>query len=100
MVEKAQQRSLVLVMPMRNILSSELESKGAVAYYYGDDDFKFSSRFTLVNYSRADAWIAIGFGDNSGHTIREVHKRDDPTVFLADDLIRLAKRSTTRGPAS
>lgn len=92
--EKARRKSLVLVMPSRNELSRELEKAGARAYYYGDQDFRFRSRFTLVNPSRADAWVAIGHGNNAAHTIREVHAESDPTVYLADDLYRLAMRHT------
>lgn len=98
--EKARQKSLVLVMPCRNEVSQELERAGAEAYYYGDQDFRFRSRFTLVNPSRADAWVAIGHGDSAVHTIREVHAESDPTLYLADDLYRLAKRRTTAGVTS
>ncbi len=98
--EKARQKSLVLVMPRRNELSRDLEKSGAAAHYYGDQDFRFRSRFTLVNPSRADAWVAIGHGDSTAHTIREVHAESDPTVYLADDLYRLAKRHATAGATS
>lgn len=90
--EKARQKSLVLVMPSSTELSRRLEVAGAEAHYYGDGDFRFRSRFTLVNPSRADSWVAIGHGDSTAHTIREVHAESDPTVYLADDLYRLAKR--------
>ena len=98
--EKARQKSLVLVMPCRNELSQELERAGAEAYYYGDGDFRFRSRFTLVNPSRADAWVAIGHGNSAAHTIREVHAESDTIVYLADDLYRLTKRHTTAGASS
>jgi hypothetical protein len=89
---KASKNSLTLVMPRANELSSDLEDKGAVAYYYGDEEFKFASRFTLVNHSRSDAWVAIGHGTKNEHTIRTIDSKDDPAIHLADDLFRLVRR--------
>lgn len=90
---KASKNSLTLVMPRANELSSDLEDKGAVAYYYGDEEFKFASRFTLVNHSRSDAWVAIGHGTKDEHTIRMIDSKGDPAIHLADDLFRLVRRS-------
>lgn len=90
--KKASKNSLTLVMPRANKLSSDLVAKGAVAYYYGDEEFKFASRFTLVNHSRSDSWVAIGHGTKDEHTIRMIDSKDDPAVHLAEDLFRLVKR--------
>ncbi|MDP9695386.1 UNVERIFIED_ORG: hypothetical protein J2X79_002963 [Arthrobacter globiformis] len=92
LIDKASKKSLTLVMPRANELSSDLEDKGAVAYYYGDEEFKFASRFTLVNQSRSDAWVAIGHGTTNEHTIRTIDSKDDPAIHLADDLFRLVRR--------
>lgn len=94
--EKASHSSLTLLMPCANDLSSDLVSKGAVAYYYGDDEFRFASRFTLVNHSRSDAWVAIGHGAKNEHTIRTIDSKDDPAIHLADDLFRLVRRNAAR----
>jgi hypothetical protein len=91
--EKAKSGSLVLVMPQSNEIGERLEHAGAKAYYYGDEEFKFSSRFTLVNPARADTWVAVGHGTKGAHTIREAHSKDDPVVHLAKDLFQLAKRN-------
>lgn len=92
LLDKAEKRSLTLVMPRSNKLSSELVARGAVAYYYGDEEFKFASRFTLVNPARSDAWVAIGHGTKGEHTIRKIDSKDDPAIHLADDLFRLVRR--------
>lgn len=93
--EKARLKSLVLVMPKPIELSEILTKKGATAYYYGTSGLKFRSRFTLVNESRADSWVAIGYGENTAHLIREINSKDDPAFHLAEDLIELAKQSAT-----
>lgn len=100
LIEKARAGSLVLVMPRPIKLSQELEKKGATAFYYGKNDFKFRSRFTLVNESRADSWIAIGYGTKGSHTIREIYSSSDPAFHLAEDLIELAKRVANETPVS
>ncbi|MFB9651958.1 hypothetical protein [Pseudarthrobacter oxydans] len=98
--DKASKRSLTLVMPCANKLSSDLVDKGAVAYYYGDEEFRFASRFTLVNQSRSDAWVAIGHGTKNEHTIRTIDSKDDPAIHLADDLFRLVRRRAMSEPRS
>lgn len=97
LIKKAREGSLTLIMPSPNKLSTDLEEEGANAHYYGNEEFKFLSRFTLVNASRADAWVAIGHGTNGEHTIREISLKEDPTVHLANDLVRLVKRTSPSG---
>ena len=87
--KKAHEHSLTLVMPVENDLSRELVDGGATAYYYGDADFRFASRFTIVNPARADAWVAIGHGTKGVHTIRTIDSNDDPAIHLANDLYLL-----------
>lgn len=94
MFEKARRGSLELVMPVATELSAELVAAGAVAHYYGTDDFKFESRFTLVNPDSRDSWVAIGQGTSKAHLIREIHPENiDPTLDLAKDLIKIARRT-------
>lgn len=94
MLTKARGGSLELVMPIPSPLSAELAAAGATVHYYGDAEFRFRSRFTLVNSDSADSWVAIGQRTSKTHLIREVHVIDnDPTLHLAKDLIDLARRA-------
>lgn len=98
MFEKARRGSLELVMPVATELSEELVSAGATARYYGTHEFKFESRFTLVNPDSRDSWVAIGQGTSKAHLIREIHPEDnDPTIDLAKDLIRIARKAAGAG---
>lgn len=97
--EKATNNSLTLLMPVENEISVKLVSKGAKAYYYGDDHFKFSSRFTLFNPSGSGPWVAIGHRTEEVHTIRKISSKDDPAIHLVDDLYRLMARNTTSASA-
>lgn len=90
--EKARAKSLALVMPVQNELSEELVRAGAKAHYYGDENFKFRSRFTLVNPSRADAWLAVGVGTPKAHIIRIIDSNAEPAFNMAVDLVELAER--------
>ncbi|WP_285241797.1 hypothetical protein [Pseudarthrobacter sp. MEB009] len=94
--EKASTNSLTLLMPIENDISVRLVSKGAKAYYYGDDQFKFTSRFTLFNPSGSGAWVAIGHRTEEVHTIRKISSKDDPAIHLVDDLYRLMARNKMR----
>lgn len=94
---KAEDGSLELVMPRATDFSDHLVSKGAVAHYYGDDStFRFRSRFTIVNSSRQDAYLAVGMGTEKAHTIRVVKSNEDPAFHMATDLIALAERVARR----
>ncbi|RKE62930.1 hypothetical protein [Microbacterium sp. AG238] len=90
LMKKAENKSLVLVMPKANQRSRELVRAGAVARYYGDSS-PLRSRFTVINPGRADAWVAVGYGRKDSHVIREFHSSDDPTLAMAKDLIDLAR---------
>lgn len=92
--EKAEKKSLTLLMPVENKVSQNLVSKGAKAYYYGDDLFKFTSRFTLFDPDGSGPWIAIGHRTEDVHTIRKVSSKDDPAIHLVIDLYRLMARNT------
>lgn len=97
LLEKARKGSLELVMPKPSDRARELVEAGATPFYYGAKDFRFRSRFTVVNVDRADEWVAIGGKGRNGHIIREIHSSSDPAYHLATDLINMAKRN---GPGS
>lgn len=91
--EKATKKSLTLLMPVENTISKNLVSKGAKAYYYGDDLFTFTSRFTLFDPSGSGPWVAIGHRTEEVHTIRKISSKDDPAIHLVVDLYRLMARN-------
>lgn len=93
LMRKAEKRSLELIMPSETTLSTQLVGAGAEAHYYGDSDFKFRSRFTIVNVNRADAWVAVGMGTSKAHVIRIISSNDDPVYHMATDLVELAERA-------
>ena len=96
LMSKARTRSLELVMPAKTPISEQLVRAGADAHYYGDSSFKFKSRFTIVNASRADAWVAVGMGTQRAHIIRVIGSNDDPIFHMATDLVELAERDAQR----
>lgn len=91
LVRKAEKRSLELIIPTETALSKTLVKYGAEAHYYGNSDFKFKSRFTIVNEGRGDAWVALGMGTKQAHIIRVISSNDDPVFHMATDLIELAE---------
>lgn len=93
LMSKARKSSLDLIMPSRTVLSQKLVDAGARAHYYSDNDFKFKSRFTIVNVGRADAWVAVGMGTEKAHMVRIVSSNDDPFFHIAKDLVALAERT-------
>ncbi|MGO1806764.1 MAG: hypothetical protein ACTH01_04290 [Micrococcaceae bacterium] len=96
LIRKASNNSLTLLMPRPNAISEELAGFGAKTHYYGNEDFKFLSRFTLINAGRSDGRVAIGFSSHDSHKIRMFEAKDDPAVHLAEDLFELVKRSSKK----
>jgi hypothetical protein len=52
--------------------------------------FTPKSRFTIIDYGKSGARVAIGRVEDSRHTIREFDGRDPTVLALADDLASLA----------
>lgn len=92
LLKKATANSLELLMPRETELSKELEEAGAEVYYYGDAEYRFKSRFTIVNSARSDSYVAIGRGTRRAHLITLVDSNSDPVYHMATDLKSLAKR--------
>lgn len=90
---KAQAGSLELIMPTETALSRKLVDAGATGHYYGDDNFRFRSRFTIVNAGRAGAWVAVGIGEEEAHVVRSISSNEDPVFHMAADLVALAERA-------
>lgn len=92
---KAQQGDLTLVMPSPVDESQRLEELGAETIYYGDRDYTIRSRFTIINRDRADTAVAIGRTNSDGrHLVTEFKSTDDdPSFWLAQDLVEILTRS-------
>lgn len=92
MLTKAEQDELEIIMPKENAVSRQLANAGAHIHYYGEEEGPLESRFTIVNFQRSGQWAAVSHQVNDVHIIRKIRSGNDPTLYLAMDLFRTARR--------
>lgn len=92
--KKAEDKSLIICVADQSKVADELEVHGAEVYCYSHLGFEPRVRFTVIDYGRADARVAIGFVESGGKfVIREYSAADQAVVALANDLIAFARRT-------
>jgi hypothetical protein len=89
--DKCLRRELTVVLPEHTSFTRELEGRGAEVVTYPALHYTIQSRFTLVDFGRAGARIAVGHGANGTHIIR-IADSADPAFYLAEDLVELMRR--------
>ena len=90
---KAEDGELMILMPKKIDKVEEFASVGAKIVEYPDLQFTPRARFTITNFGRADAKIAVGKRISSGnkfkHQIEEYDNGSHPYFQLADDLVHM-----------
>lgn len=90
---KAEDGELVILMPKKLEKVEEFEVVGAKIIEYPDLKFTPRARFTITNFGRTDAKIAVGKRMSSGtkfkHLIEEYDQGSHPYFQLADDLVQM-----------
>ena len=89
---KAEKHELILCLPQEIKLSKELSRCGAEVHVYPELDLVPSARFTIINFGRNDAQVAIGRRLGGVHTIQEAASGHDPLYGVAADLVQVISR--------
>ena len=89
LIEKARNDELVLVLPRPTPLSAELEAAGAQIVTYMGINHDPRARFTIADYGRGDARVAIGITQDSRHRIEVYAAGTDHAFQLSEDLLRI-----------
>lgn len=85
LTEKARDSELIIYVPKSTPLTDELRSAGAEVYERGDLCNEPKSRFTIANYGRAGARVAVGHREDDLHVIDEFSEGHHPAYWLAVD---------------
>ncbi len=92
LTKKAARGELILCLPKRNELATELEEAGAEVCAYGANRLESpASRFTIIFFGRDGARVGVGRPDGDTHVIDEFDAGDHPAFYLAADLITLVR---------
>ncbi|MFN3608182.1 MAG: hypothetical protein ACK4Y9_03875 [Hyphomonas sp.] len=84
--KKARQNELEILVESSNDTVRKLESAGATVHIYKCLGFTPSSRFTIIDYDKNGARVAVGKVRGTKHLITEHHNNNDDVFVLATDL--------------
>lgn len=90
--KKAGEGELIIFAGRRTNLLADLVSLGADVYDYSHLNFVPKARFTIVDFEKEGARLAIGIPENGTHVIYEYGPRDQAMMALAVDLVSLARQ--------
>ena len=94
---KANRDELSLFLPKSIPLAVELQGLGAKVFTYGKLEMDPASRFTIINYGKGDAQVAIGRSVKDRHVIEEFSADSHPVFHIAMDLINVLKNGQSKG---
>jgi hypothetical protein len=92
LTQKANAGELIICIPEMMSLAVELEKAGAELCVYSTEGYEPASRFTISEFARAGSRVAVGRGRGDLHVIETFDSADDPSFYLAQDLINLVRR--------
>lgn len=85
--EKAQRNELTVCLEHPISLTDELQREGAAIIAYGYLAHVPRSRFTIVDFGREGARVAVGVKDGNAHVIQEFKSGSHPFFAVAEDLV-------------
>lgn len=91
LLRKALADELTIVVPRETALITELREAGAAVVRY-DVNYVIKSRFTIVNYGREGAEVAVGRRVDGAHVIETFAQGGDAVYSLAEDLLEILTR--------
>lgn len=94
---KARKGELIIFAGRKTDLLRSLIDSGAEVFSYSNLHFVPRARFTIVDYGKQGARLAIGFQEDGTHVIYEYGPRDHAMMALAGDLVNLASQVAQKG---
>ncbi|MCD4783283.1 MAG: hypothetical protein K8T10_05545 [Candidatus Eremiobacteraeota bacterium] len=94
---KAKRDELMIFLPKLISIAEKLQNEGAEIYEYPELIHTPMSRFTMINYMRDNAEVAITGGSpkhKGKHVIFEYSSGENPVFSLAKDMIEIVKKSS------
>ena len=89
---KAKAGELIICLPESMPFTRRLQELGAEICAYGSEASSPASRFTIVFFGRDGAQVAVGRSQGRAHVIDEFDSGEHPVFYIAEDLVRLARK--------
>lgn len=93
LMDKARKNELNVFAPKMSDLVQELEQAGARVFCYSALDVSPQSRFTIANWKRDGAHIAVGRPLGRTHYISEHNYKEEPLFAVAEDLLSMLEKT-------
>jgi len=94
---KSRRGELIVFAGRQTAELTGLAAEGAEVHNYAGFRFEPEARFTIVDYGKAGARLAIGFPEDGKHVIYEYSTANNHAIMaLAGDLIALARATAPR----
>lgn len=87
LISKAERRELTICIESKSALTNELENAGARVIVYGYLHVP-RSRFTIVDFEKEGARVAVGEKQHGVHVIQEYRNGEHPYFGVAEDLVK------------
>ena len=87
--EKARRRELTVCIQAPIELTEKLKQIGADIFPYSELGYVPRSRFTIIDFERDGARVAVGGTVNGKHLIQEFESGQHPLFSVAEDLIKI-----------
>jgi hypothetical protein len=97
LTDKATHQELILFVSKHTEITKRLRAEGGVVHTY-PSHYSPSSRFTIIDYKKNGARIAVGANEDGKHTIRKYSLGSSPTTLegVIIDLVHLAELTTKK----
>ncbi len=92
LLAKAARGELTLFVEHPLPITDELAKLGATIVVYKDGEHLPRSRFTIIDYGREGARVAVGVTQNGKHVIEEFQSGEHPFFAIAEDLTKFIER--------
>jgi hypothetical protein len=96
--EKAHQNELTVCLEHSIALTDELQREGATIITYGSLSHVPRSRFTIVDFGREGARVAVGVREGNVHVIQEFRSGEHPFFAVAEDLVKFLMALSSMKP--
>jgi hypothetical protein len=94
---KAKRNELTIFLEKEIALTDELKSMGARIITYGKLGHVPKSRFTIVDFDKEGARVAVGVYDHGKHVIQEFQNGTHPFFAVAEDMVKFLLKADMDG---
>jgi hypothetical protein len=97
LARKAERGDLTVCIENDIQLTSYLKTRGARIVTYGGLGFVPKSRFTIIDFEKEGARVAVGVHENGSHIIQEFRSGAHPFFAVAEDMVRFMMKVEENG---